>query len=48
LETVTDHIWLRATVAMFKPFFHGEVRLFNVAELLAAKTWIARAPGSDA
>jgi hypothetical protein len=25
---------------MFKPFFHGEVRLFRLDELAAAKDWI--------
>jgi len=29
---------------MFKPFFHGEVRLFRLAELPAAKDWITKAP----
>jgi hypothetical protein len=30
-------------VAMFRPFFHGEVRLFALAELSAAKKWISEA-----
>jgi hypothetical protein len=29
-----------AMVNMFKPFFHGEVRLFRVAGLPTAKDWI--------
>jgi hypothetical protein len=28
-------------VTMFTPFFHGEVRLFPLAQLSAAKDWIA-------
>ena len=28
-------------VSMFKPLFHGNVRLFGLAELPAAKDWIA-------
>jgi hypothetical protein len=40
---VNDHAWLNATINMFKPFFLGEVRLFKVAELPAAKDWIKRA-----
>ena len=36
----TDHAWLRVMVSMFKPFFHGEVRLFPLSELPAAKAWI--------
>ena len=39
----TDHGWLNAMVNMFKPFFHGEVRLFKLAELPAAKDWITKA-----
>jgi hypothetical protein len=40
IAVVTDHAWLRAMVSMFKPFFHGEVRLFPLSELPAAKAWI--------
>ena len=43
IVVVTDHAWMRAMVSMFKPFFHGNVRLFGLAELLAAKDWIASA-----
>jgi len=43
IAVVTDHTWLRAMVSMFKPFFHGEVRLFKLSELPAAKAWIAEA-----
>lgn len=41
IAVVTDHAWMRAMVSMFKPFFHGNVRLFGLAELPAAKDWIA-------
>jgi hypothetical protein len=34
---------LGALVGMFKPFFHGEVRLFGLSELPAAKDWITSA-----
>jgi hypothetical protein len=27
IAVVTNHAWLRAAVSMFKPFFHGEVRV---------------------
>jgi hypothetical protein len=40
---VTDHAWMRAMVSMFKPFFHGNVRLFTLVELPAAKDWITNA-----
>ncbi len=40
IAVVTDHAWLRAMVGMFKPFFHGDVRLFSLAELSTAKSWI--------
>jgi hypothetical protein len=40
IAVVTDHAWLSAMVNMFKPFFHGDVRLFKVAALPAAKDWI--------
>ena len=43
IALVTDHAWMRAMVSMFKPFFHGEVRLFDLAELPAAKDWITNA-----
>jgi hypothetical protein len=41
LAVVTDRAWLSGIVNMFKPFFHGEVRLFGLAELPAAKNWIS-------
>ena len=40
IAVVTDNAWLRAMVSMFKPFFHGEVLLFRLSELPAAKHWI--------
>ena len=44
IAVVTDRTWLIAMVNMFKPFFHGEVRLFSVTGLAAAKDWIAGTP----
>ena len=44
IAVVTDHAWMGAAVNMFSPFFHGEVRLFRLAELPAAKDWITSAP----
>lgn len=44
IAAVTDHAWTSAMVNMFKPFFHGEVLPFRLAELPAAKDWIAGAP----
>src|SRR5579872_4485013 len=43
IAVVTDHAWLSGMVNMFKPFFHGEVRLFSLSESLAAKEWITEA-----
>ena len=43
IAVVTDHAWMRAMVSMFKPFFHGDVRLFGLAQLPDAKVWIATA-----
>ena len=43
IALVTDHAWMRATASMFKPFFHGEVQLFELSELTAAKDWITNA-----
>ena len=40
IAVVADQPWLRAAVAMFTPFFHGEVRLFRLSELDNAKAWI--------
>lgn len=48
IALVTDHVWLSAIVSMFKPFFHGEVRLFRLSELHAAKDWIADAKRAGA
>jgi hypothetical protein len=41
IAVVADQTWLRAMVGMFRPFFPGEVRLFTLADLQAAKAWIA-------
>jgi hypothetical protein len=41
IAVVADHTWMRAMVSMFKPLFHGNARLFGLAELPAAKDWIA-------
>jgi hypothetical protein len=43
IAEVTDHPWMSAMVSLFKPFFHGEVRLFRLSELPAAKDWITDA-----
>ncbi len=40
IAVVADQPLLRAVVGMFKPFFHGDVRLFSLAELPAARSWI--------
>ena len=34
IAVVTDHAWLTKMVNMFKPFFHGEVRLFRSRDCL--------------
>ena len=41
VAVVTDHAWLLSVTSMFTPFFPGEVLLFGVSELPAAKDWIA-------
>ena len=40
IAVVTDHDWLRIMVDVFKPFFHGDVRLFSLDELPTARSWI--------
>jgi hypothetical protein len=40
VAVVADQVWLRAAVTMFMPFFHGEVRIFGLSQLPAAKDWI--------
>ena len=40
IAVVSDHLALNAMVSVFKPFFHGEVRVFRLAELEQAKHWI--------
>ncbi|HEY2395778.1 MAG TPA: STAS/SEC14 domain-containing protein [Rudaea sp.] len=47
IAVITDHAWVRAMVSMFKPFFHGRVRLFAVSEQAAAKEWIANSDRSS-
>ena len=44
IAVVTDHAWIGGVVSMFAPFFHGEVRLFRLAQLSAAKDWITASP----
>lgn len=44
IALVTDHAWMGGAATMFKPFFHGEVRLFRLAQLSAAKDWISAPP----
>jgi hypothetical protein len=48
IAVVADQTWLRAAVTMFKPFFPCEVRLFNLDDLAAAKSWIAGSEKADA
>jgi hypothetical protein len=48
VAVVTDHGWLNAVISMFKPFFHGQMRLFKLADLPAAKDWISSPPGGSA
>ena len=40
VAVVGDQAWLHAAVALFKPFFPCEVRLFSLSDLPAAKGWI--------
>jgi hypothetical protein len=40
IAVVTDHAVLRVMVAMLKPFFFGDVRLFSLAELPTSRSWI--------
>ena len=40
VAVVANQAWLHAAVTMFKPFLPCEVRLFNLGDLAAAKTWI--------
>ena len=44
IAVVTDHAWMGGMVTMFKPFFHGEVRLYQLTQLPAAKDWITASP----
>jgi len=48
IAVVADQNWLRAAVVIFKPFFQGEVRLFKLSELAAAKDWIGGAKSAAA
>ena len=44
IAVVTDHALIGSIINMFKPFFHGEGRLFRLAELPLAKEWITGTP----
>jgi hypothetical protein len=44
VAVAADDGWLSAVISMFKPFFHGQIRLFKLAELPAAKDWITSTP----
>src|SRR5271165_1003324 len=46
IAVVADHAWLRPMVSVFRPFFYGEVRLFGLSDLPAAKRWITDAKGA--
>ena len=41
IAVVADHACLRIMVDMFKPLFHGDVRLFSPDVLAIARSWIA-------
>jgi hypothetical protein len=43
IAVVTDRAWMVGVINMFKPFFHGEARLFRLTKLSAAKDWIVAA-----
>ncbi|MGA9341901.1 MAG: STAS/SEC14 domain-containing protein [Rhodanobacteraceae bacterium] len=40
ITVVTEQNWFRAGVAVLCSFFHGELPVFRLSELQAAKTWI--------
>jgi hypothetical protein len=42
VAVVTDLAWVRGMTTMFAPLFRGEVKLFKLGELDAAKQWIAK------
>ena len=48
IAVVSNHAWLRAAVRMFKPFFDGELRLFRLSDLPAAKDWLKDAKRASA
>lgn len=39
---VTDHAWLRGAASVFAPLFPAEIRLYKIADLPAARAWIAQ------
>lgn len=47
IAIVADDNFLRAIVNMFRPFFHGDIRLFGLSELTAAKDWITNEVTND-
>ena len=47
IAVVADHVWLRAAVGLFKPFFPHAVRLYRLSDLAAAKAWLTGAEGAS-
>lgn len=41
IALVTDEDWVKNATKIFTPFFPGEVKLYTLAELEQAKTWVA-------
>ena len=44
IALISDISWIRASIAVFTPFFPGQIRFFKTDELEQAKEWIT-APG---
>ncbi|MEO8336214.1 MAG: STAS/SEC14 domain-containing protein [bacterium] len=42
VAVVTDHPWLRGAVSLFAPLFPSVVRRFDIADLPAARAWMAQ------
>jgi len=43
MALVSDHSWIRVALSLFAPFYPARIKLFKLAELAAAKEWIASA-----
>lgn len=43
IAIVTDSGWIKDSAQLFAPFFHHEIRIFEISQTAAARSWITQA-----